>query len=335
MRHAKIAANRVWRDNALVAADVEPARLADFAADPTCLSWIDLVNPTPDELALLARPLSIGAAATEDALGAHERPKIHRHNDYLSFTIYATELDPKASDNNLRLRQQRISGFLLPHALITIRPDRAFDMDSVVQAWEDEPAMVNAGGSAALIYGLLDVVVDGHFATIQALDDECEELEDVLFDESATDREFQRRVYGLRKDLVALRRIVLPMREMVNGLLRHRAEKHLERSALDVWYDDLYDHVLRAAEWTESLRDMITSIFETNLSLQDARLNVVMKKLAAWAAIIAVPTAITGWFGQNVPYPGFSQAWGVWESVGLIVVCSALLYWLFRSRDWL
>ncbi len=104
---------------------------------------------------------------------------------------------------------------------------------------------------------------------------------------------------------------------------------------LGPWYDDLYDHVLRAAEWTESLRDMVTSVFETNLSLQDARLNTVMKKLAGWAAIIAVPTAVTGWFGQNVPYPGFSHVSGLLQSVVLIVGLSIGLYVLFRRRDWL
>ena len=91
------------------------------------------------------------------------------------------------------------------------------------------------------------------------------------------------------------------MRELVNAVLRHRKDIGAP-SELDAWYDDLYDHVLRAAEWTESLRDMISAIFETNLSVQDARLNTVMKKLTSWAAIIAVPTAVSGYFGQNVPY---------------------------------
>ena len=86
--------------------------------------------------------------------------------------------------------------------------------------------------------------------------------------------------------------------------------------------------------WTESLRDLVGSAFETNLALNDARLNTIMKKLAGWAAIIAVPTAITGWFGQNVPYPGFSQPLGFWMSAILIVVGSMTLYALFRRRDW-
>jgi magnesium transporter len=101
------------------------------------------------------------------------------------------------------------------------------------------------------------------------------------------------------------------------------------------YYEDLYDHVIRASEWTESLRDMISSIFETNMSLSDTRMNLIMKKLTAWAAIIAVPTAVTGFFGQNVPYPGFGRQSGFWFSLILMVAIASVLYITFRRKDWL
>jgi magnesium transporter len=128
--------------------------------------------------------------------------------------------------------------------------------------------------------------------------------------------------------------VVLPMREVVNAVLRHRKDFNAP-TELDPWYDDLYDHVLRATEWTESLRDMVTTIFETNLSLQDARLNTVMKKLTGWAAIIAIPTAVTGYFGQNLPYPGFGQHWGYALSSGLILTIAGALYITFKRKEWL
>jgi magnesium transporter len=101
------------------------------------------------------------------------------------------------------------------------------------------------------------------------------------------------------------------------------------------YFDDLSDHVLHAVESTETLRDSITSVFDTNMSLADTRMNNVMKKLTSWAAIIAVPTAVTGFYGQNVPYPGFGHEWGFWVSVVLIVVIALALYGSFRKRDWL
>ena len=129
-------------------------------------------------------------------------------------------------------------------------------------------------------------------------------------------------------------RVVLPMREVVNSI-QHRRLDAKTAPQLDPLYADLYDHVLRVSEWTESLRDMVTTVFETNLSLQDARLNTVMKKLTGWAAIIAVPTAITGFYGQNVDYPGLESFGGFVTSTTLIVLTILLLYWMFKRRDWL
>jgi magnesium transporter len=207
-------------------------------------------------------------------------------------------------------------------------------MDQVVQRWEDDANLLKLG-SGALLHGLLDTVVDGHFEAVQLMDDAIESLEDGLFDDQSVTREIQQRTYRVRKELVELRRVILPMREVVNAVQRHHTDDKGQSSELDGWYADLYDHVLRASEWTESLRDMITTVFETNLSLQDARLNTVMKKLTGWAAIIAVPTAVTGWFGQNVAYPGFGKTSGLVASTIVIIVLATALYVSFRRRNWL
>ena len=124
------------------------------------------------------------------------------------------------------------------------------------------------------------------------------------------------------------------MREVVNTVMR-RGVEGTDTTELTSWYYDLYDHVIRASEWTESLRDMVTTVFETNLSLQDARLNTIMKKLTGWAAIIAVPTLVTGWYGQNVPYPGYGAIAGVVTSGVLTVLTAVALYVAFKRRNWI
>ena len=177
-------------------------------------------------------------------------------------------------------------------------------------------------------------MVDGHFDAVQDLDDAIEAIEDELFDDSGPRGGLQRKTFTLRKDLVQLRRVVLPMREVVNSI-QHRRQDAKTSPALDPLYADLYDHVLRVTEWTESLRDMVTTVFETNLSLQDARLNTVMKKLTSWAAIIAVPTAVTGFYGQNITYPGIETVTGFITSSVIIVLLVAVLYVTFKRRDWL
>ncbi|XVX21628.1 magnesium transporter CorA family protein [Actinomycetota bacterium] len=323
---------QVWKSGAVTEHDLTIERLTELVRDKDVLVWVDVLDPTRAELDDIGARLGLDPHAVEDAFEAHERPKASHHGTHECFVAYGTRLVEHGGRAALgALEKTRISGFVLPTALLTVRATPAFDMEPVRQRWADDADFV-AHGPRALTHGLLDVVVDGHFATIQEVDAALEDMEDTLFAEAHTGRTFQQEVYALRKDLVGLRRVVLPMRELVNTLLRHRKDGVPE---LDSAYDDLYDHVMRASEWTESLRDMVTTVFETNLSLQDARLNTVMRQLAAWAAIIAVPTAITGWFGQNVPYWGFSQTSGVWLSVGLIVLVSGVLYWAFRRRDWL
>ena len=214
-----------------------------------------------------------------------------------------------------------------------MRKDDGLDIGAVVGYWDASPDLA-AYGVGFLLYGLLDNVVDGHFAAVQVLDDAIEGLEDRLFaDDRKLDKEVQRHSFELRKSLVILRRVVLPMREVVNSLMRR--DLRVVTEPLHPYYQDIYDHVLRATEWTESLRDLVTTILETNLTIQGNRMNVITKKVTSWAAIIAVPTLVTGVYGMNVPYPGFGQAWGVGVSFLIMVVLAVVLYVAFRRNDWL
>ncbi|NMM30040.1 MAG: magnesium transporter CorA family protein [Cellulomonas sp.] len=331
-----IVRTRLWRNGVLEAEDFPFEDVSDYLGEADCLVWVDLCAPDPDHLAELARELGLVPQAVEDALARQERVKSIRYATHTFLTVYATRLaagDDAEPGRAPALQVSRISVFVLPRGIVTVRQDSGFDISEVVGRWDDNPDLLKYG-VAALVHGLLDAVVDGHFEAVEILDEAMEGLEDLLFDDRAPTTELQRQTYRIRRDLVELRRVVLPMREVVSAVVRHRKDLN-SPAEMDPWYDDLYDHVLRASEWTESLRDMVTTIFETNLSLQDARLNTVMKKLTAWAAIIAVPTAVTGWFGQNVPYPGFGQPSGFVLSVIVIVGLAAGLYLSFKRRDWL
>jgi magnesium transporter len=114
-----------------------------------------------------------------------------------------------------------------------------------------------------------------------------------------------------------------------------RRDVQLVTPELTPYYQDVYDHVLRATEWTESLRDLVGTIVETNLTIQGNRLNIITKQVTSWAAIIAVPTLITGFYGQNVPFPGFAHYSGFVSSVVLMVALSICLYVVFRRKGWL
>jgi magnesium transporter len=331
----------LWRKGEVTEQDFPLDDISVHLEEEDSLVWVDILEPDHGVLQKLADELSLDPHAVEDVIEDASRPKATMHVHHTFVSVYATNLDhpgagPMAPDQVLssRLQLTKISAFVLHRGIVTVRDNDVFDMKEVVRRWEDNSDLLRLGGGA-LLHGLLDVIVDGHFDTVQQLDDAIESLEDGLFAENEQTRTTQQRTFRIRKELVELRRVVLPMREVVSAVLRHRTELHKDGNELDGWFSDLYDHAIRAAEWSESLRDMLTSIFETSLSLQDARLNTVMKKLTAWAAIIAIPTAVTGWFGQNVPYPGFGQPSGVIASTVLIVGIAVSLYVAFKRKDWL
>jgi magnesium transporter len=320
---------RAYRAGRLEAEGFPVADISDWLARPDTVVWLDHCLSDGDDLGDVAEEFGLHHLAVEDALNERQRPKLDRYDSHLFLAAYAVGLDPTTSE----LHSSEIAVFVLERALITVRKDERLDIDEVVARWDGSEQLAGHG-VAFLLYGLLDYIVDGHFQAVQDLDEAIETVEDLLFEEHQDQIQLvQRRSFELRKSLVILRRLVLPMREVVNALLRR--DLHVVEGDMVPYYQDVYDHVLRATEWTESLRDLITSILETNLTIQGNRMNLIMKKVTSWAAIIAVPTAITGFYGQNLPYPGFGKESGLIFSSGLIVGLAGALYWAFRRWDWI
>lgn len=321
--------NRLYRDGRLALENFPVADVSEHLGDHDCLVWLDLRNPSPHDFDVIATEFGLHELAVEAALTEQQRPKVDRYDTHLFLSAYAVALDPATG----KLDASEIAVFVTPAALITVRTSDGFDIESVVARWDSSPDLV-AHGVGFLLYALLDHIVDGHFDAVQRLDDGIEELEDLLFTEDRQQlHAVQRRSFELRKNLVLLRRVVLPMREVVNALMRRDLDVVAE--PMMPYYQDVYDHVLRVTEWTESLRDLVTTVLETNLTIQGNRLNLIMKQVTSWAAIIAVPTAITGFYGQNVPYPGSGTYWGFVFSTALILILSLLLYSTFKRRDWM
>ncbi|MCU1507481.1 MAG: magnesium transporter [Microbacteriaceae bacterium] len=318
---------RLYRDGAIEKEDFPVADISDHLLENGCTVWADFVSPSAQDLADIEEELGLHRLAVEDALHSFQRPKLDRYDTHLFLAAYAVKLNTATG----ALDATEVKAFITPHALVTVH-DADFDMAAVVERWTRDSDLA-VHGVAYLLWGLLDHIVDGHFETVQQLDGEIESLEDALFDDQPRDKEVQKRSFELRKSLVRLRRVVLPMREVVNTVLRRDLDTI--DPAMMPYFQDVYDHVLRATEWTESLRDLVTTILETNISIQGNRMNMIMKKVTSWAAIIAVPTAITGFFGQNLAFAGFGTGWGVWMSIGFIAAASVALYLGFKKWDWI
>jgi magnesium transporter len=322
---------RMYRGGELAAEGFPAEQLSEHLdRSEDAVVWLDLHDPDETDLGILVQEFGLHPLAVEDAVQDHQRPKLDRYPTHLFANMYAVAFDAQSG----QLTSSEVSAFITKRALITVRK-ADFDVDGLQARWDASPALTS-GGVGFLVHGLLDAIVDGHYEAVGQIDDTLDALEDELFAPRRSNTvDVRRQGFTLRRAVQQLRRVVGPMREVIDRLLRDTAALHVAPDFLVPYYEDVHDHVLRAAEGAENARDRIADILDSDLNAQSRELNEVTKKLAAWAAIIAVPTAITGYYGQNVPYPGFGHQAGWITSTLVIVVLSVGLYALLRRRGWL
>lgn len=335
---------RLYRNGELQREGFDVSEVSELITDHANTVWVDFDSPTADDLAAIVEELSLHPLAVEDAIAAHQRAKLDRYESHLFLSAYAISLPGGSHDGDAdtgairsrgpgRLVKHEINAFITRNALVTVRKNGDFDMTKVLERWDARPELT-ASGVGALVWGLLDAIVDSHFDTVQELDERVDALEEAVFEDRPDVIEIQRDAYTMHKHLVTLRRFALPMREVTTEFMRvtlrigHDAE-------LQPYLQDVYDHTLRVSDWTDSLRDLVSTIIDTNLTAQGNRMNLVMKKVTSWAAIIAVPTLVTGFYGMNVRYPLINTEAGFWVSIALMVAASGILYWQFKRNDWL
>lgn len=291
-------------------------------SEPGAVVWIDVDALSTDDLAALAEEFGLHPLAVEDAVQAHERPKLDHYHNHLFLNVYAVGFDAEP-------RKTEISAFITRRALITVRKS-PFDLETLTRRWDDEERPAGTGVDF-LVYGLVDLIVDGQYRAAQRIDELMDAVEDLMLGDGPAPRDVRRRGFGLRRDLATLRRAVTPMPDVVRDLARELAED----GHLRPYYRDVEDHARHSVDLIEHSRGRITELLDDDLAEQTNELNVVTRKLAAWAAIIAVPTALTGYFGQNLPYPGFEKWWGFLLSSSLILVAAGGLYAFLKRRGWL
>jgi len=308
--------------------DIALDEVSRYADEPDAWLWIDLCGPTKADLDVLAGELGLHDLAVEDALEPHQRPKLDHYPSHLFLSCHAVHLDREAAE----LEKHEIDVFIGDSWLITVRADDAWSLQPVVERWE-RTEDIEAHGVSYLLYGLLDAVVDGYFEAVEAFDEFYDEVSEGIFADTPLAPSEQKHWFGMRRALVRFHRLVVPMREAVSALMRH--DSSFVGSDLRPYYQDVYDHILRVSESSESLRDLVSTIVETNLSLRDYRQNQIMKKVTSWAAIIAGPTLVTGYYGMNVPFPGSGTHGGAVTATAVTLLLSIGLYLTFRRREWL
>ena len=322
---------RIYSKGNLVAegfgADEVTAMLAEHADG---VLWLDLFDPDIGDLESVAAQFHLHPLAIEDAVLDHERPKLDRYQSHLFLNVYAVEISGEGEAS--RFRKMEISAFVTERALITVRKS-AGDTSRLTQRWDADAKLFAGSGVGFLLYGLLDVVVDGQVAAVKHIDTAMDTVEDTLLEEGGAPRAVRMHGIALRKAVAALRRAVAPMPDLVNRATHN--DLHLVDENLLPYYRDVEDHAAHAADEVEHLRDRIGGLLQSDLNEQSNVLNEITRKLAAWAAIIAVPTVLTGYFGMNVPYWGYGRFWGFLLSLALIVLSASSLYLYLKKRSWL
>jgi magnesium transporter len=303
--------------------DDVPAHLAT----PDVTVWIDLCAPSKEQLHFLAAELGLHELAVEDALGP-QRPKLDRYATHLFLSCHAVGVDLQEGS----LVETEVDAFVSQRWLVTIRENPAFAIEPVLERWDGSPDLA-AHGVDFLLYGLLDTVVDGYLDVILAFDNYYDRISEQLFAEQSLDPLRERYWFAMRRAMFRFHRLVVPMREVCGSLVRREHSKVAEE--IYPYFLDVYDHILGIVEDLDSLRQVASTILETDLGLRDHHQNLIVKKVTGWAAIIAVPTLVSGYYGMNVPYPGSGEAVGVVMSTGVMIVACIVVYHLFRRRHWL
>ena len=329
----------LWQGGRTLASDLAADRIADeIARNPDAKGWWCL----PRDAAALGRTadlLGLDQFAVDDVVAPRETPKLDAIGDTMILVSAALTFDVQPAE----LEIHRVSILATDRVLVIVADDGP--LQTLIPLLDQCQARMRTDGIPAGVHILLESLVDSYAAALEQMEEATDLLTAALFDDRPMGKAEQLRAFRLRQAIGQLRKVATPMTEVTAALASASARGKDEQvddpiakllgNATARRFADVADHARHAAEGTSGLREMLNSAFETNLALSDVHLNMIMKKLSAWAAIIAVPTLITGFMGMNVPYPGFEQGTGFLIALAVMISAVVTLFVLFKRSDWL
>jgi magnesium transporter len=324
---------RVYRDGELEREAAFAPEVVRAARDGGHRVWLDVVDPTDDELETLRTELGLHELAVEDSRRWGQRAKVDLYPDHLLLVAHGLDLDRRDELVDREVHVFAGHGFYV----VTVRREPKFEFGKAHDRLRIAPAL-SSEGIGYLLYLLLDEIVDGYLDVIERFEDLSDDIEDaVAVEEDGAEgkdtRLLAQRIFRLRQQVVRFRRLSSPMREVIDLLLETPT---IVTPPLLPYFRDVMDHVIRTMELTDNVRDLLTSARELQLAQVSNRTNVVMKQLTAWAAIILVPTLVAGIYGMNFRHmPELDWVYGYPLAIGTMLVAAYLLYRSFRKREWL
>jgi magnesium transporter len=300
---------------------------SEAARDQNAFVWIGLYEPTEEEFESIEREFDLHELAVEDAIHAHQRPKIEKYGEML-FVVLKTAryVDPEEVVN-----VGEILVFVGSDYIITVRHGEASELKEARQALEGDPDLMRHGPGAVL-HAIVDRVVDDYFPALAGVEEDIQEVEEEVFSRSRTNP--AERIYKLRREVLEFHRAARSLVEPVDRLAAGQYE--LIHEDVRTYFRDVYDHLVRVAQQLESYRDLLTGVLEANLAQVTVRQNEDVRKISAIVAILAVPTSIAGIYGMNFEHmPELTWTFGYPLVIGvMIVICSGLFVY-FKRAGWL
>ena len=307
--------------------DIRKDEIRDYVNRPNCFVWVALKEATAEELAEMQQQFGLHELAVEDAQHGHQRPKIEEYGDSLFAVLHMVE--PAGEE----LRVGELNVFVAKNYVLSVRNGAEQGFVNVRQRSEREPHLLKHG-SAFVLYALMDTVVDRYFPVLDAVEDQLEQVEEHIFDETKSVRTNIEALYAIKSKLMTLKHAVGPLHEAVGRLYGGRVPSVCANT--QEYFRDIADHLQRLNQSIDSQRDMVTTAISVNLSMIQLGENEVTKRLAAYAALVAVPTMIAGVYGMNFKHmPELEWVWGYPFAVSLMVVIDVYLFFRFRKAKWL
>lgn len=307
-------------------ADIPIGDIRHYTSRPNCFVWVALKDPEEAELDALKTEFDLHELAVEDASHGHQRPKIEEYGHSLFVVLHAIEV----VDHELQTGEMAV--FVGANYVVSVRRGIRHGFTDVRARSEREPELLQHG-PVYVLYALMDAVVDRYFPVLDSLLDEIEQIEDRIFSEQSTQAHVQA-LYGLKRKLMVLRHAAEPLLEATGKL--HGGRVPAVCSGLQEYFRDVSDHLLRVGQGIDNLLDMVSTAISVNLSLLTIQETLVTKRLAAYAALVAVPTLIAGVYGMNFhTMPELEWRYGYVLALGVMATIDGYLAYRFRQAGWL
>ena len=307
-------------------ADIDIADISDWLVKPNCFIWVAMRDASMDELLKMQEEFDLHPLAIEDAARGHQRPKIEEYGETVFIVMQLLEMH----DDDVQVGE--VAVFVGRNFVLSVRRGSQQNFLGVRERCEREPELLKQG-AGFVSYALMDAVVDRYFPLVDALEVELEEVESQIFERGAARSNIER-LYALKHRTSTMRHAVVPLLEVVGKL--HGGRVPAVCMASQEYFRDVHDHLARINGAIDAIRDTIATAIQVNLSLVTIEESEVTKRLAAWAAIFAVSTALAGIWGMNFEVmPELKWKYGYAMALTVIASIAGSLYWRFRRRGWL